>query len=435
MINSILTELRSSTKRKFKDEVLMKNKDNETLKRLFEYTYSPEYNYYIRAFDKKYSSLLAQRTLEDTFDLLDKLNQREVTGNAAKQLVEDMYQLLSKDDADLFACILDSDLKCGASVASANKVWKGLIREEPYMRCSSFTQENLSHIKLPCYSQCKMDGLYVNIIIGDNGTVEYKSRSGETVDLNDHHFDAMLCEISPLSVMMGEVVATDEQGVLMERSLSNGYINSDDIDINRVHLFVWDVIPVGDFKSKVCEHPYKSRMDKLKSAITSDRFITVSTVECNTTEQILSHFKEMREQGQEGTVVKNFDGIWKHGTSKDQVKIKVVFDVELRITGYKEHKHTGRLGAFICKSADNHVIVSVGNGYTDKQRFDFWENRDKMIGSICTVRSNDISKTDSGYSLFLPRFVEIRADKTEADSLERIQEQLDSCVDALDMIK
>ena len=44
---------------------------------------------------------------------------------------------VSSENAEVIKKIIQRDLRCGVSEATANKVWKGLIPEYPYMRCLS----------------------------------------------------------------------------------------------------------------------------------------------------------------------------------------------------------------------------------------------------------------------------------------------------------
>ena len=82
------------------------------------------------------------------------------------------------------------------------------------------------------------------------------------------------------------------------------------------------------------------------------------------------------------------------------------------------------VGSLICASSDRKVIVSV-SGFSVQMRQWITDNIDSVIGKIITVMYNerisskgaDRSETDS---LFLPRFVEFRSDKSVANSSEEI---------------
>jgi len=67
--------------------------------------------------------------------------------------------------------------------------------------------------------------------------------------------------------------------------------------------------------------------------------------------------------------------------------------------------------------------VNVGTGISDIDRQSIWARRAKLKGTIATIRYNELIKgRDSDtYSLFLPRLVELRADKDAADDLKKIK--------------
>ena len=82
-----------------------------------------------------------------------------------------------------------------------------------------------------------------------------------------------------------------------------------------------------------------------------------------------------------------------------------------------EGKYAGMLGAIICESADSKLRVSVGSGFTDSQRV----NLKDIIGKIAAIKYNaKITNKQGEHSLFLPIVLEIREDKTEADSFDDI---------------
>jgi ATP-dependent DNA ligase len=70
------------------------------------------------------------------------------------------------------------------------------------------------------------------------------------------------------------------------------------------------------------------------------------------------------------------------------------------------------LGAFLLESANGRK-VKVGTGFTDKQRTEFWNNRDTYKGKIVEVSAQEISK----HSLRFPSFVKMREDKDTPDSI------------------
>ena len=129
--------------------------------------------------------------------------------------------------------------------------------------------------------------------------------------------------------------------------------------------------------------------------------------------------------------------MWADKKVKDGVKIKNQFDCEYKITGFQEHsKKSGQVGAIFVESEDGKIKFKVGSGLTDAQRKLYYKQQEQLIGKIVTVRGNDIVSSESKdtYSIFLPRLIELREDKTFADTYEKVLESRDSIIDLLKMI-
>lgn len=436
-ILNILEHLANTPSRKNKESILknIPSLDEELFIKVVKYALDPQYDYYIKEFDmpESYDDLLS---LEDSFTLLEQLNNREVTGDAARTRLDAVLTTMSASDAEVLRRIIKRDLRCGVSAKTVNKIWPDLIYDHPYMRASSFNQKNLTNLQYPCISQTKMDGLYCDIIIRDNDVV-YMTRNGSKLPLSQ--WDSELTSLFSDTVLQGELLARNEDGAIMERSLSNGYINSDNIDETRLAFYCWDVIALSDFEKKKSTIPYAERFEMVEEVYNTlgDWFQKVDSVVCEDADDVLDHFKKNRAAGEEGTIVKNMDMIWKNGTSKDQVKVKVQFSADFRIVGWKEGKgkFAGMVGSIECESSDGLVNFSV-SGFSDAMRKQLTQDIDKHIenGTIIEVKSNDVINNTlkpDRYALFLPRFVEIRVDKDEADSYDRVVEQLEAYTDML----
>ena len=91
----------------------------------------------------------------------------------------------------------------------------------------------------------------------------------------------------------------------------------------------------------------------------------------------------------------------------------------------------------ICDSECGKLRVNV-SGLDDALRNAISADREGWMGAIITVRSNTLlepSKSNSLFSLFLPRFVERRDDKTTADDLDRIKAQFEAAMKAKKLVK
>ena len=137
-----------------------------------------------------------------------------------------------------------------------------------------------------------------------------------------------------------------------------------------------------------------------------------------------AHFVELLEQGEEGTILKNFCGLWEDTRSKHLVKMKAEKDCDLEIIGWTEGtgKFKGMVGSLQCASSDRIVDVNI-SGFPDKLRKEITNTIDELIGTIVAVKYNERITSEGRpgmFSLFLPRYEEFRTDKTVANSSNEI---------------
>jgi DNA ligase-1 len=149
-----------------------------------------------------------------------------------------------------------------------------------------------------------------------------------------------------------------------------------------------------------------------------------------TLEEAYRHYSKFTAKGLEGAVLKNIDGVWKDGTSRDCIKLKIEFEVDLEVVAIHEGegKAMNMMGSITLKSSDGLIVTDCGSGFSDTDRMDWWLNSEERIGSIVTIKGNDIiSKRENEVkSIFLPIYLEHRLDKTVADSYYRCYQQLEA---------
>jgi DNA ligase-1 len=131
-------------------------------------------------------------------------------------------------------------------------------------------------------------------------------------------------------------------------------------------------------------------------------------------------YKELVDIGGEGVIVKSPDHLYECKRSKSWIKIKEVNDCDLVIKGWYpgEGKREGFIGGLICEDSSGEVKVKVGSGFTEEDLKSLSQDPDSLIGKIAAVQYNVVINDKSGgWSLFLPRFVEVRHDKDGADDM------------------
>ena len=424
MLKDILNELNESNSSNYKLDVLKKYKDNSELKKLLELTYNRnKYNFNVskNCIIKDNPSILesnGSKTVDELLSALEILGGGTIRGNEAHQFVCNHLKYLDNDNKEIFLNVLGRDLKIGLNVKSINKVFKNLIPKPNYMRCAVLSEKTLKKINFPAFIQLKMDGTYREIHVAD-GQVSGKTRSGEEY-FNPVLFKEM--ENFPNGFYTGELTIEGES-----RFTGNGLINSLNPPYEKITFTVWDYLTDEDYLEK-SKTPYYSRFESLSDIIEkheSNRVKLVPNHEVNSIDEALKYVSDWMEQGLEGGVLKDKNNVFKNGTSGTQLKIKLKVDAEMRITGFTDGtigtKREGKIGA-IQFSNDEGTIKGQCSGFSDEELDLFTKNKDNLIGRIISVEFNDIVKSENNdyYALSHPRFIEIRNDKDETDTLEKV---------------
>lgn len=407
--------------------------------------YDPFTQYYIRKIPNYIPENTVFTDLEHILIRPDKylnmFSERRRTGGEAEKFLIYMLEAVPADDAKALEMIIQRDIDAGVNVKSINKACPGLIREYPCMLATAFKEHMVDKIQFPAMVQTKMDGLRANILVNKNGTTDVRGRSGKSLGL------AGLYDLSvskqPFSyVLDGEIIVWDKKdNQYLSRKKSNGIIRKYAQDTIKDHdrkrylpvMIVWDYIPAElfyDHKSESANRKfnaeYTTRLNMAESVIqdNSQLIRMITTYEVNSYDEIREIFMRHLEEGEEGVIVKEPTSLWRDGRPKDHIKMKGVKECELFIKGLQEGKGRlrGKLGAFLCESSDGLLEVSVGSGFSDPQREEYF-NED-YVGRVVSINFNEVIEHDTKNgpekSLFLPIFVEVRDDKDTANSLDEI---------------
>ena len=436
-LNEFFNDLAANSSRNYKIDQLMAHAHDTTLREVVRLALDPFTQFYQRKIPE-YTFVGEdsehQTSLEMALQNLYYLSSREVTGNAAIAHLRAILSGLNPDDAKVIERIIQKDLKCGVQVSTANAVWTGLVSEYPVMLCSQFDQKLVDKIKYPAIVQTKMDGMRFNAIVRE-GKVEYRSRNGKEIQLLgnlDEDFLAMAGGVD--CVFDGELLVNDK-GVVLDRQTGNGILNKankgtiSDLEARKVRATVWDVIPYIMFTTGECATPYGTRISSLNMLVEKHKPKKVSVVqswEVENYDTAKALFEELLQRGEEGIILKDKSGVWEDKRAKHQIKFKGELECDLEILAVEEGtgKYVGKLGAVVCGSRlkdGKRLTVSVGSGFNDDHRTNLWNIRDQLVGKIVAVKYNMRIQNKLGEeSLFLPIFVEIREDKTVADTLDDI---------------
>lgn len=423
----IVNALRSTTSTNEKLEILKSNKDDDFFRDICKFTYDKvTYTYGVTSGNfLKYET--DERNLSCTLcEILNALNDRKYTGHNALKFCKEYYNGLSDTFKPIFCQIIDRDLKIGVSTKTLNKVWKNLIPKPNYCRCDVFSSKTASKIRYPAFIQLKCDGTYREAYV-NNGVVSFKTRAGEP-DVNPIMAEVM--KGLPNGYYMGEFTIGRADDPDANRSEGNGLINSDNPPYEKIHFTVWDYLTEDEYALKECKN-YDVRFADLSfylEKVDSKLLHVVPSYRVYNSEDALRIVSEFMNKGLEGGVLKSYCMKFKNGTSKEQLKIKLKVDADLRVVGFlKGNKGTKyeNMNKVIVYKTDDGKIKGQCSGMTDKMVEEVTRNPEKYIGSIVSVQFNDITKSENNYHYALshPHFQEFRLnEKSESDTFERIVE-------------
>lgn len=452
VILEIIKELRADASLNYKKEVLARYSDYEPFKEFLIRVYNPRINYYMKKIPAMNYYETKEQDMSGLRDVLNVLSGRMATGNDAINYVRNFLLEANQTVRELFELAIGRDIRAGVGVGIINEVYKGLIEETFYQRCSKLDEKALERFDtMPdgFLTQAKADGLF-SYIIKANDTVIMLTRAGTVWTSESLKQDMVEC---PDKVYVGEGLIYKD-GKPLDRKTGNGLINKfikrettleslqeklnkgnpkslKELETKRLefaeidkalHFVIWDSLTLEEFEEGISTRPYIERFgEAIKATFMASKLKPVSSYRVYSMKEAQAIADEFISEGGEGAIVKKLDTMWKDGTSKDMIKIKAVLDADLLCVDVEEGsgKYKGKVGALVLETSCGRLRVKVGTGLNDLDRakpFDFY------IGKVIEIQYNEFikSKSKSTDSLFLPRFIEVREDKNTATSYEEI---------------
>ncbi|MDY7537640.1 hypothetical protein RGU72_05145 [Undibacterium sp. 5I1] len=440
---ALIDSIATTSGKNDKIAMLKAAESSDTLKKVLQATYDPTITYGIRAVPNR-TALHDTGELfnEQTWNILSQMRNRTLTGSAMLAAVAYELDRLSVASAELLKRIMLKDMRAGFSEETCNKVWPGLVPDFPYQRCSLPKDAKFEEWDWEggVISQEKADGMFTNVNYEHGGNVFIFSRAGSMLPMDKFESLAAAVQSSfPSGTQSHGELIVYRGSELLPREIGNGILTSvlkgGDFGEGEYPVFlVWDQINLESVKPKgKYITPYKMRLANLIDQLrgnTNKSIKVIDTRIVKSLEDAYKHYGELLAKGKEGTILKKKTAIWKDGTSKEQIKLKLEFESDLEIVaivpGKDNGKNEGRAGSLTCKTACGGLVVDVSiKG--EKMRDQVDANPDDWVGRIMPVVANMImrpSESNHLHSLFLPRFSQpiYRTDKTVADNLSRAYE-------------
>ena len=217
-------------------------------------------------------------------------------------------------------------------------------------------------------------------------------------------------------VLDGEIIGESFQDLMKQAH------GKRDVNASNSKLYLFDWAPSFEFQKGLFPMDQATRihrLEELRSVFGPDSNVRIMPgieLDLDTQEghDIMRRFAEDAvAEGYEGIMIKNLSAHYECKRSSNWMKWKPTITVDLTISNFEEGtgRNAGRLGAIVCEGVDNdrNIRVHVGSGFTDSNRDEYWNNRDRLLGYVVEVQADAVTQNQDGsYSLRFPRFVRFR---------------------------
>ena len=399
--------------------------------------YNPYVTYGVKQIPNTVGIVGAENPWEDFVELLENLSLRKITGNAARDAIQDLSEQFDSEEWNTFlAPVLRRDLRAGLTENTINKICKKTKFEIPVFSCQLATNsEGRPEMKGTKRLEPKLDGVRMLLMAipmdsGELTTICF-SRNGKIFENFTHIEDqvrdnwlklvrkAATSNLSMGFVLDGEVIGNSFQELMRQARRKTG-VQAEDSVYN-----VFDILPLEAFRDGHWNKQLEKRiriLDDMRPIIDTMPNVELLPhimVDLDTAagkDQLERYAKDNVNAGFEGIMIKEMEAPYICKRSTDWMKWKPTITVDLEVIGVEEGtgRNKGRLGALVCSGEDDSkfITVNVGSGFSDTDRDNLWRDRNMVIGRTCEILCDVITQNQDGsYSLRFPRFVRFRDDK------------------------
>jgi hypothetical protein len=386
--------LESDNSRLFKERVLTENKNDLLLKDFLTMAFDPWKNWGVAKYNKPQP--LPTRTNHEDVELanfmaiLEALNNRVMTGNKAREAVEEAMSGFDELGQKWCERLLWRNLRCGVSAQTINKIWPGSIVPFAVALAESLTTQGVNGdfkivdpVTYPVRVEAKLDGLRL-IAVKDRGEVSLFTRSGTPIETLPRIVQAIKGLKADNIVLDGEVMGED-----WNESASVVMSSKSKKDDSTMRYHVFDIVNLAAWQTQVSKTHYRARLLDLQLTIgdtegTPFRYVKSTMAQDET--ELREFYNECLDEGYEGVMLKRLDTPYQWKRTDSILKMKPVATEEGVVVGWhkanEKTKRAGQFGGFLVLTP-NGVITKVGGGYTDdiKARIQA-EGPDTYIGRI-----------------------------------------------------
>jgi DNA ligase-1 len=411
-IFNLFKEIESTPKSSVKKKILSENL-NQNIKIIFDDTYNTNRQYYIKKLELSNNNnnkinQFGELTIDDNYNIfhegLNKLNNREITGNDASIYIADIINKYNNEDQSILLKILKRNLKIGLSYDSfLDIIGERKSKFEVALAENLNKVKNVNPIDGTYFISRKLDGVrcicYVNKYIDNNGNKNFDIKF---ISRQNKEFTTLSNLIEPIKKLMnnininewildGEICMMDDDG---NENFSNlmKEITRKNHTIKNPKYNIFDMMLQTEFDGISKSANFSDRLTFMNN-LEQQPQVKILEQERVTSQEILDKWINMsKENNWEGCMLRK-DVPYKSGRSKDLLKIKDMQDSEYIIkdviTGKMTFNENGNkefdvVTALVIEHKGN--IVNVGSGLSKEQRLLWFNHPEKIIGKQVTIQ-------------------------------------------------
>ena len=414
-LNQFVEESNASNSNTDKLNVLEQFKNDHEVVRMLRYVYSPYKQYYVTSKNlKKRSDLVNSHCDNDIFYLLDRLNNREITGHAAIAEVNGFISN-NQEHAELIYNIIDRNLKTRSTTSMINKIIPGCIPTFDVALASAYdekTKKKVNFKKDDWYVSRKLDGVRCIAIFNEWGEVSLYSRSGKPfTTLNKVKEELQNLELTNM-VMDGEVCIVDENGDEDFQSIIKE-IKRKNHTIKNPLFQAFDLLTAKDFDTKTSKEDLIFRIRTLEMVLADTTLKHLKYLP-----QYLVKGEKMLQEWLTKSQDNNWEGLmlrkntkYKGKRSQDILKVKKMHDEEYVVVDVENAINRVIVdGKEVDEMMLKNVIiehkgnrVQVGSGFSLEEKRNFFKNPHKILNKTITVQYFEETTNQNGtHSLRFP---------------------------------
>jgi DNA ligase-1 len=429
LVTELFSRLKATSSKKDKEAILNEYSSNQVVQEIAKFTYDKiKYVYGVRKFTA-HGTKIGHATIEENWptikSVLKSLNNRQVTGGDAVELLESTARELKEKDREVFEAIIDRDWGCGMSTSTVNKVWKDLVSTFDVVLAKTFegTDKQIKDLANSDYFiSRKLDGCRCVAINKDDKWSFWSRQGKEFTTLNKVANQLIEAGFPEGTVLDGEICLVNENGDEDFQGVMK-VIRKKGHTIDQPMYKIFDILTADEFYDKSSERIFSQRQKALDNYIVG-KVGTISRVEqVPYTEEAFAGLNTNAETlGWEGLMLRK-DTKYSGKRTNDLLKVKKFYDdeyvvesLELGNVSYQE-KGVGMTSYDVVTAMNiSHRghRVSVGSGLSKEQRIHYFSNPTELVGKTITVQYFETTTNKNGTeSLRFPTLKVIHGDERD----------------------